>query len=344
MDTRELNDFKKSLRFAGTSGFRVISREGTTIEFKESFNWNSKDKYGKSAAAFANNRGGYIVFGVKDNPRELVGLQTTNFEDTDEAKITQYLNGMFSPAIEFEKETREVRGKKVGVLFIRIAKRKPVVAIKNDGDIKDGEIYYRYIARNDKIKFPELREILDQIQETERKQWMDLFERISRIGPENTAVMDIVKGKIDGPGGTIVIDHKLVPKLRFIKEGSFQEHGTPVLKLIGDVKPVSFVGYRKTSSGSGLRITNDPSAPAMRIEEESLLKKFSLDFPTLTRQLRARYSDFKTDNKYHKLRRELMGRGFSFVRKLNPKRPRSAEQNFYTPRIIAEFDKHYTKK
>ena len=61
MDTRELNDFKKSLRFAGASGFRVISREGTTIEFKESFNWNSKDKYGKSAAAKTASRDSHDV-------------------------------------------------------------------------------------------------------------------------------------------------------------------------------------------------------------------------------------------------------------------------------------------
>jgi len=45
-------------------------------EFKISFNWNSRDKYAKSMAAFANNKGGYIVFGVKDKPLDLVGLQS----------------------------------------------------------------------------------------------------------------------------------------------------------------------------------------------------------------------------------------------------------------------------
>lgn len=37
-------------------------------------------------AAFANNKGGYMVFGVRNNPKELVGLQSSNFETTDEEK------------------------------------------------------------------------------------------------------------------------------------------------------------------------------------------------------------------------------------------------------------------
>lgn len=342
MGPQDLSDFKKALKFSASTGTRVISREGTSLEFKESFNWNSKDKYGKSGAAFANNRGGYLIFGIKDRPRELVGLQSTNFEDTDEAKITQYLNSVFSPEIKFEKEVYEIRGKKVGVLFISESRSKPIVAVKNDGDIKEGEVYYRYIARSDKIKFPELKAIIDQIRETERKNWMGLFERISRIGPENTAVMDVVEGKIDGRGGTVVIDHKLVPKLRFIKEGSFQEKGKPVLKLIGDVKPVSFVN--KKTLGGGMRITDDLTAPVMRLEEENLLREFSLDSAALVSQLRTRYSGFKADRKFYKLKKELTGKGFSITRKLNPKNPKSAEQKFYSPRMIKEFDKHYLKK
>lgn len=339
----DLRNLKKILKFSSSVGYKIVSREGASLEFKESFNWNTKDKYAKAIASFANNKGGVIVFGVKDKPRELIGLKTNNFEDIDEAKITEYLNSIFSPEIEFEKITREIRRKKIGILLIHPANRKPVVAIKNSGDIKEGEIYYRYIARNDKIKFPELRVILDQIKEFERKHWMELFEKISRIGPENTAIMDIAEGKIDGRGGTIVIDHKLVPKLRFIKEGSFKEKGKPVLKLIGDVKPISFVNSKKTLSG-GVRITNDVNAPSIKLEEEDLLRKFSLDFQTLTKQLRTRYSDFKIDRKFHKLKEEFRSRGFVLLRKLNPNNLKTTTQNFYTPRIIKEFDKHYTKK
>jgi hypothetical protein len=273
----------------------------------------------------------------------LVGLATNNFDDTDEAKITQYLNGTFSPEIEFEKSVHDVRGKKVGILLIHSSKRKPVIAIKDDVDIKQGEVYYRYIARSEKIKFPELRKILDQIQENERKHWMALFERIATIGAENTAIMNVASGKIDGSGGTVVIDHKLLPKLRFIKEGSFQERGRPVLKLIGDVKPVSFTG-RARSAGSGIKITNDPNAPTVRLEEKDMMSEFPLDYQTLTSRLRTRYWDFSADAQYHKVRKELIAKGFAITRKLNPNKPDGTAQTFYMERIIKEFDKTYSKK
>ena len=51
------------------------SRESNTVEFKESFNKNSTAKYAKTMAAYSNNRGGYIIFGVKDNPRKIVGFR-----------------------------------------------------------------------------------------------------------------------------------------------------------------------------------------------------------------------------------------------------------------------------
>lgn len=342
MRAQNLNDFKKGLKFLNKTGTKIISREGVFVEYKQSFNWADKDKYAKSAASFANRQGGFIIFGIQDLPKELVGLQTANFENTDEAKITEYFNSLFSPEIDFEKVQYSVRGKIVGVMFFGVSRKKPVVAIKNDGDIKEGEIYYRYNARNDKIKFPELRAILEQIKEMERQQWMELFERISKIGPENSAIMNVSEGKINGRGGTVVIDHRLIPKLKFIKEGGFKEKGTPVLKLIGDVKPVSFIN-RKTLGG-GVRITSDSGAPAMRLEEENLLKEFSLDYAKLTSRLRARYSDFKLGKKYQKIKQDLMKKGFSITRKLNPSNPKSAQQSFYTPRIIKEFDKFYTKK
>jgi len=63
--------------------------------------------------AFANNKGGYTVFGVKDKPRDLVGLQSNNFEDVDETKITEYLNNTFAPEIIFGKFVIVVNTKKM---------------------------------------------------------------------------------------------------------------------------------------------------------------------------------------------------------------------------------------
>ena len=66
-----LKIFKKSSRNPNLIG----TNEGVTIEYKESFGWKSLSDYLKAMASFANRDGGYIIFGVKDKPHELLGLQ-----------------------------------------------------------------------------------------------------------------------------------------------------------------------------------------------------------------------------------------------------------------------------
>jgi len=268
MDFKNSDNYKRIFSFHTSIPNRIISRESNLVEFKESFNWGSKDEYAKSIAAFANNKGGYIIFGVKNKPRELVGLQNNNFEDTDEAKITEYLNTVFSPEIIFEKFVVKVRSKTIGILHTYQITNKPVICLKNNRKIKESDIYYRYNARSEKIKYPELKILFEHIKEKERKGWMKHFEKISKIGPTNAAILDIIEGKISGQSGTLVIDKKLVNKLQFIKEGNFQKRGKPVLKLIGDVKPVSVVVTKegkKLVKDINIQVTSDPDAPEYRL-------------------------------------------------------------------------------
>lgn len=97
-------DYKRIFNFHGTIPDRIVAREGSQLEFKESFNWLAKEQYAKSMAAFANNRGGYVVFGVSNRPRKLVGLRGENFDEKDESVIAEYLNSTFSPYLNnFEK-------------------------------------------------------------------------------------------------------------------------------------------------------------------------------------------------------------------------------------------------
>jgi hypothetical protein len=336
-------NYKKILKFSNSNGYKITSRESNFIEFKESFNWGSKDKYSKSAAGFSNNKGGYIIFGVKDQPRELVGLQTNNFENIDEASIAQYLNGTFSPEIQFEKFTGEIRGKKIGVLYIHQSEQKPIVAIKPDGEIKEAEIYYRYNGRTDKIKFPELQNILSKIREDEKKNWMRLFEKISQIGPQNTALIDMVKGKIEGKTGNLVIDHKLIPKIKFIQEGNFKEKGHPTLKLIGEVKPISVINGKYPFDNKNITITDDPKAIAVR--EETILIKYPLSYAKLIEALNSRYVDFKITRKFYDLKKKLMSnQKFCHSRYLDPSNPKGTKKDFYSQAILREFDIYYTIK
>ena len=93
-------------------------KESRELEFKANFNWGDKAEYGKLFCSFANNKGGYIVFGVRDKPRELFGLQTDNFSRKDPVKMTEYLNSHFSPTIEWASCDHEIEGKKFGIIYI----------------------------------------------------------------------------------------------------------------------------------------------------------------------------------------------------------------------------------
>ncbi len=319
---------------------RITSRESSWLEFKESFNWSSKDEYAKTMAAFANNHGGYIIFGVKNQPKELLGLLNNNFDNCDEAKISGYLNDCFSPEIKYEKYIEQIKGKNVGVLFIFEAEHKPVVCSKNSGELKESGIYYRYHGRNDTIKYPELKLIIDEIIEDERKSWWEHFEKMSKIGPTNAAILDLNNGKIDGRGGALVIDRKLLPKLKFIKEGTFREKGKPVLKLIGDVKPVSLTSI----DAAKVKITDDPNAITIRLAEDEISEKYPLNYKTLTDTLRGKYKNFKTNVSFHVIMKELRkNKKFCWVRYLNPgnSNPKSAHTSFYSLNILDELDKHY---
>ncbi len=160
------------------------TRESSTVEFKESFNRAGLVVYAKDFAAFANNASGYIIFGIKNHPRIPVGLQNEQFDNADNAEITGIINEHFAPAIEWSKYMHTWNGKPFGIIYINECRDKPVIAIKDGGrnqEIKSGEIYYRYAARTEKIRYAELKQIIDEKIQNERREWQSLLERIAKI-------------------------------------------------------------------------------------------------------------------------------------------------------------------
>lgn len=244
----------------------IISRESTWIEFKEAFDWKSKSKYGKTCAAFANAQGGYLIFGVSNNPRKLKGLSDDRFRNIDEARITEFFNETFSPTIKWTSKITDVRGKTVGILYIYECDNKPVISRKNSGeDIKEGEIYYRYRGQTRKIRYPELRDIIDEHRQKESQRWMSVFKQISKVGVQNAAILDTIGGSVTGPGGTFLIDEGTLDKIKFIREGEFNEkEGAPALRLVGDVEPIRADLIQPTR--------NIPTPVAIRTEE--IIHKF----------------------------------------------------------------------
>lgn len=231
------------IRTVGDDGY-IKSRESSLLEFKESFNLGNMDEYAKTMAAFANNRGGIIIFGVKDNPRIPIGIRKEKFDNIKQEKVTGYLIEHFSPEIEWDIGITEVDGKYFGYISVLEAYNKPIICKKNNGDLKSGEIYYRYRGQSRKIEFSELRKIIDEIRENEKRLWMKHIEKIAQIGPQNIAFIDLMRGSIETQklnGSKLIIDKSLLDDLRekvkFVEEGKFSEkEGFPTLKLIGEVQ------------------------------------------------------------------------------------------------------------
>lgn len=228
---------------------RLHHRENQELEFKEQFNLAGLAEYFRDFAAFANNRGGYLIFGVTDSPRKAAGLSVSasnQFDKIDPEKITGFILNIFSTEITWSHNVLTHKGKRFGYFRISEHHAKPVIAKKDEGkdqEIRTGDIYYRYGGRTQRIQSSELENIINGRIEQTNRSWMDLMSKIGSIGPQNAAILDTEAGVVEkGQNQVLVIDDTLLKKLSFIKEGEFSEtKGAKILKLIGDVVPVERV-------------------------------------------------------------------------------------------------------
>lgn len=231
------------LKNVDTNG-RIISRERNDLEFKEKYHPQGFSRYAKTMASFANNRGGYIVYGIKDNPREIVGVNSA-FDDIKLEEFTASLNAFFSPEIDWEEGiVVTINNKSIGYIYTYESINKPVIALKNENSAKitNGDVFYRYRARTEKIKFPEMNRIIEEKLKHEREVLLKHFEAIFKNGSTNVGIVDYTDGIVSTPFGVdVAVDRKLIMQVlkraRFIKEGSFNEtSGQPVLKVTGNIE------------------------------------------------------------------------------------------------------------
>lgn len=122
-------------------------------------------QYFKAIASFANNIGGYLIFGVADKPRRLKGLSEKSLEQFENLKVEEFTKALmdyFSPSIQWEHCTFEFKGLSFGVIYVQQLKKKPCICKKTYDNpdtkysLKEGDIYFRYGGRSEKIKYEEL--------------------------------------------------------------------------------------------------------------------------------------------------------------------------------------------
>lgn len=153
--------------------------------------------------------------------------------------MSSRLNEYFAPEIKWDISTHEIQDKLFGILYAHEAIEKPIICIRSASSVEEGDILYRYSGRTSRVKYAELKNMIEEKRQNEQRLWMKLIAKISKIGVRDAAIFNLNSGTVTGAAGSFVIDESLLSHLSFIKEGEFREiKGKPTLRLIGNVEPV----------------------------------------------------------------------------------------------------------
>lgn len=119
-----------------------------------------KAKIARSMAAFANNEGGYIFFGIA-NDGKIVGLDEGAKVELFWDHISDVVTRHFTPFFPWNRSIVFVSEKRIAVIYVFAAERKPIICSADCTDeIKEGSIYFRYNRSSEKIKSGDLLDIL----------------------------------------------------------------------------------------------------------------------------------------------------------------------------------------
>lgn len=211
---------------------RVRNRESEHREFKLKFENNNLPKFARTMASFANRDGGIIFFGIKDRPRELVGV--TEKEIPDDVVFTNFLKEYFQPEILFESKTTDLYGMEVNCLIVKPPIRKPVICKKSksirkkqgkpDKEVlREGAIYYRYSASSDEIKYADLVIMLDAERESFFRAMVDNITLLNKVGMDKAAVVDAHELSGRNQAASVFLTNDTASSLNWIDSGKFVE-------------------------------------------------------------------------------------------------------------------------
>lgn len=101
----------------------IITGESKTIEFKEVLPEKSS-KYMKTVVAYANGNGGKIIFGVKDDTHEIIGIDSESLFKTMDA-ITNAISDSCEPLIVPDITLQTIDNKTLIIVEINAGKQRP---------------------------------------------------------------------------------------------------------------------------------------------------------------------------------------------------------------------------
>ena len=160
--------------------------------------------------------------------------------------VSGHLLDIFSSNIIWEHEIYTLDNINFCVYYVYESIQKTIITKREEGKdqiLKNGEIYFRYGGRTQKIQSAELELIINKRIEQNNNHWLDLVQKIKRSGPQNAAILDTERGIIEkGDSQILVVDEELLSGFQLIREGEFSEtKGAKTLKLIGNITPINQV-------------------------------------------------------------------------------------------------------
>ena len=220
---------------------KLLVSESYDVEYKENFNIDADII--KTMSGLANNRGGYIIFGVEPSQKKLKGIKQTKIdfylEKIDREEVRGKILSACQPNIEYKHYLHTWNGLSFIVFYIPESKNKPHIFSNSNDDVRPGDIFYRYNDSIKKIQYAELNSIIENKRLKEQEKWMRFLGEIAKIGLDNALIIDAKNGKMissDNYENGIVLDESVLSKFKLIKEGQFNEiTGDPTLKIIGNL-------------------------------------------------------------------------------------------------------------
>ena len=246
---KKLNDI-----FKWNTNGEILPCEGNDIEYKLAFNLK-KSELLKVMSGLANNKGGYIIFGVDNQTKKLVGLDSNSqqkFNNVDSEEYRGFFLMHCNPNIMYERYIYTLDTKVFGLIYVYEEKNKPCVITTSSEELKPGDIYYRYNDSIQKIRYAEISAIIEEKRLKEQNKWMNFLEKIAKVGIDNLILIDCKNGNVisNSSENVVKIDPELIKELKLVDEGHFVDNnGTPTLKLIGRIlgENIEFTNNEETA-------------------------------------------------------------------------------------------------
>ena len=226
---------------------KVNSRERRDLEFKETCDENTRRSCLKTIAAFANNGGGRIVFGISDSPRHVVGVDPATFPD--EAAFDDFLRKYLSPVPDVLIEDHEIEGKTLVVVRVMAMSKPPIIAVKecqtiaakNKTVLQPGVIYNRRGGKTECASSDEFRQMLEKRDQAVQQAILSIFDRARSIGFDRVSVADFSNFTSPGDNVTLYLPDDAARSLNVIDRAKLVEDGgAPAYEIKGRINLTSY--------------------------------------------------------------------------------------------------------